>query len=53
MQVDPKKPASSSSYQGKTYCFCSAGSKRKFDRYPEHNANKQLVRPSRVRVRTP
>ena len=35
MQVDPKKAAGSSEYQGKTYYFCSAGCKRKFDQNPE------------------
>jgi Cu+-exporting ATPase len=34
MQVDPKKAAGSSKYQGKTYYFCSAGCKRKFDQNP-------------------
>jgi YHS domain-containing protein len=34
MQVDPKKPAGQSEYQGKTYYFCSAGCKRKFDANP-------------------
>ena len=40
MQVDPKKAAGSSEYQGKTYYFCSAGCKRKFDQNPERYANK-------------
>ena len=31
MQVDPKKAAGTSEYQGKTYYFCSAGCKKKFD----------------------
>ncbi len=39
MQVDPKNAAGSSEYQGKTYYFCSAGCKRKFDQNPS-NANK-------------
>ncbi len=40
MQVDPKKAAGSSEYQGKTYYFCSAGCKRQFDQNPEQYANK-------------
>jgi YHS domain-containing protein len=40
MQVDPKKAAGSSEYQGKTYYFCSVGCKRKFDQNPELYANK-------------
>ena len=35
MQVDPKKAAGTSEYQGKTWYFCSAGCKRKFDQNPE------------------
>lgn len=38
MQVDPKKAASSSEYQGKTYYFCSLGCKRRFDQNPEQHA---------------
>lgn len=34
MQVDPKKAAGTSEYQGKTYYFCSAGCKKKFDANP-------------------
>jgi Cu+-exporting ATPase len=40
MQVDPKKAADSSEYQGKTYYCCSAGRIRKFDQNPEQYANK-------------
>ena len=40
MQVDSKKVAGNSEYQCKTYYFCNAGCKRKFDRYPEQYANK-------------
>jgi YHS domain-containing protein len=35
MQVDPKKAAGASDYQGRTYYFCSLGCKRKFDQNPE------------------
>ena len=34
MQVDPKKAAGQSQYGGKTYYFCCAGCKRKFDANP-------------------
>ena len=34
MQVDEKKAAGKSDYQGKTYYFCSPGCKVKFDRDP-------------------
>jgi Cu+-exporting ATPase len=34
MQVDPKKAAGTSEYQEKTYYFCSAGCKKKFDANP-------------------
>lgn len=34
MTVDPKKAAGQSEYQGRTYYFCAAGCKRKFDANP-------------------
>ena len=34
MTVDPKRAAGSSSYQGKTYYFCSSGCKGTFDKNP-------------------
>ena len=34
MQVDPKSAAGSSQYNGKTYYFCSAGCKARFDANP-------------------
>lgn len=34
MQVDPERAAYRSDYQGKTYYFCCAGCKSKFDRNP-------------------
>ena len=40
MSVDPAKAAGSSSYQGKTYCFCSLDCKKNFDKNPEQYANK-------------
>jgi len=35
MDVDPKTAAGKSTYQGKTYYFCSPGCKRDFDKEPE------------------
>jgi YHS domain-containing protein len=35
MQVDENKNAGSSEYKGKTYYFCAASCKRKFDENPE------------------
>jgi len=34
MEVDEKKAAGRSEYQGKTYYFCSVGCKKEFDRNP-------------------
>ncbi len=34
MQVDPETAAGTSVYQGRTYYFCSAGCKKKFDENP-------------------
>jgi Cu+-exporting ATPase len=34
MQVDPKKAAAESEHAGKTYYFCSASCKKKFDANP-------------------
>ena len=34
MQVDPGKAAGHTQHQGKTYYFCSAGCKRKFEENP-------------------
>ena len=35
MQVDERKAGATSSHQGKTYYFCSASCKVKFDKNPE------------------
>ena len=35
MDVEPKKAAAQSSYQGQTYYFCALGCKSKFDQDPE------------------
>jgi Cu+-exporting ATPase len=35
MQVDPAKAAGSSTYEGKTFYFCSASCKAKFDANPK------------------
>lgn len=40
MQVDPQKAAGKSEYEGKTYYFCSAGCKKKFDANPAQYAGK-------------
>jgi len=40
MQVDPTTAAGTSEYQGKTYVFCSAECKRKFDSNPQQHAGK-------------
>jgi Cu+-exporting ATPase len=34
MQVDPAKAAGQSQYQGRTYYFCAAACKTKFDKNP-------------------
>ncbi len=35
MDVEPRKAAAQSSYQGQTYYFCALGCKSKFDQDPE------------------
>ncbi len=40
MQVDSKKAAGQSEYQGQTYYFCSAGCKKKFEANPVQYAKK-------------
>jgi YHS domain-containing protein len=35
MEVDPRKAAAQSTYQGRTYYFCCPGCKARFDRDPE------------------
>ncbi len=35
MEVDPKKAAGKSEYQGQTYYFCSPGCKAAFDKEPQ------------------
>jgi len=40
MDVDPKKAAGQSEYQGQTYYFCSAGCKKAFDKEPARYAGK-------------
>jgi YHS domain-containing protein len=34
MQIDPDKAAGKSEYQGKSYYFCCAGCKKRFDANP-------------------
>ncbi|HEV8397154.1 MAG TPA: YHS domain-containing protein [Vicinamibacterales bacterium] len=38
MQIDPSKAAGTSQYNGKTYYFCSASCKAKFDANPKQYA---------------
>jgi YHS domain-containing protein len=38
MQVDPTKGTATSQYEGKTYYFCSASCKAKFDADPKKYA---------------
>ncbi|HZS04778.1 MAG TPA: YHS domain-containing protein [Blastocatellia bacterium] len=38
MQVDEKKAAGQSDYQGQTYYFCCQGCKAKFDQNPQQYA---------------
>ena len=38
MQIDESKSVGKSEYQGKTYYFCAAGCKKKFDESPEKYA---------------
>jgi YHS domain-containing protein len=40
MQVDEKKAAGKSEYQGQTYYFCSPGCKAAFDKEPQKYAGK-------------
>jgi P-type Cu+ transporter len=45
MQVNPEKAAATSEYQGKTYFFCCAGCKKKFDAAPEQYLAPQPKQP--------
>jgi P-type Cu+ transporter len=38
MQVDPQNAAATSQYDGKTWYFCSAGCKKKFEQNPAQYA---------------
>ena len=40
MQVDDKKAAGKSTYQGRDFYFCSPGCKTKFDQKPDQYAKK-------------
>ena len=40
MQVDEKKAAGKSEYQGQTYYFCSPGCKQSFDKEPQKYVSK-------------
>ena len=43
MKVDDQKAAAQSSYQGKTYYFCSQDCKSKFDQNPQRYAGKKAT----------
>jgi YHS domain-containing protein len=45
MQVDPAKAAAKSEYNGKTYYFCSASCKSKFDANPLSTPAENLTDP--------
>ncbi|MDQ2944986.1 MAG: YHS domain-containing protein [Acidobacteriota bacterium] len=46
MQVDPSQAAGSSQHAGKTYHFCSAGCKTKFDKGPNKFAGSEGAKGS-------
>jgi len=35
MEIDPRTAAGQSEFKGQTYCFCSFGCKKAFDKEPE------------------
>ena len=41
MEVDEKKAAGKSEYNGQTYYFCSPGCKKSFDKEPEKYVGKE------------
>jgi len=45
MDVDPKTAVYKSTYQGKTYYFCSPGCKRDFDKEPQKYMNPEERKP--------
>jgi len=45
MTVDPARAAGESKYEGKSYFFCSAGCKGKFDRAPTHYVSSSSTEP--------
>ena len=42
MDVDPKTTKYTSTYQGQTYYFCSAGCKKDFDKEPPKYVDKKV-----------
>ncbi len=40
MEVDPKKAAATSQYQGETYYFCAPGCKEMFEKEPQKYVKK-------------
>ncbi len=45
MDVDEKKAAGKSEYQGQTYYFCSPGCKKEFDKEPQKFVGKTAEHP--------
>jgi YHS domain-containing protein len=43
MDVDEKKAAGKSEYEGRTYYFCSPGCKQDFDKEPERYAGNARI----------
>jgi YHS domain-containing protein len=43
MMVDPKTAEYKSTYQGKTYFFCSPGCKKDFEKGPDHISQNALL----------
>jgi Cu+-exporting ATPase len=43
MKVDDQKAAAQSTYEGKTYYFCCAGCKGKFDQNPQQYASQKAA----------
>jgi Cu+-exporting ATPase len=50
MQIDEKKAAGKSDYQGQTYYFCSTACKNEFDRNPEQYAEKRASTASSAKM---
>jgi YHS domain-containing protein len=42
MEIDPKTATNKSSYQGKTYYFCTADDQRAFEKEPQRYVHSQM-----------